>query len=263
MFHSNCAQNNATDETQGPFAGTTHAYFDSLYCRHAPILASSPPLPLILPQLGHVPDVLPAHGAHLARRVRRHRRLVRRRVARARLDARVPREPPPRVDAGRCAPPSPPCLQCVANTGVGSSGDVIVGHFAMTYHEQAAALGIDLDDLFSAMLADGNNTPLDWDIEGREAGAYKCVLLLSVRRREADEGVVNTDMCPHRCSRRTASGGRRERGVGRLRCVPSFFSASHPAHNTGSTHSRILRSEMSLWYVSCRGRGPRGILIGV
>ena len=26
-------QNNATDETQGPFANTPHPYFDSLYCR--------------------------------------------------------------------------------------------------------------------------------------------------------------------------------------------------------------------------------------
>lgn len=52
-----------------------------------------------------------------------------------------------------------------------------MGHFAMTYHDQAAALGIDLNDLFSAMLADGENTPPNWDIEGREAGAYKWVVL--------------------------------------------------------------------------------------
>lgn len=46
----------------------------------------------------------------------------------------------------------------------------------MTYHDEAAALGIDLNDLFNAMLADGENTPPDWDIEGRQADAYKCVL---------------------------------------------------------------------------------------
>ena len=54
----------------------------------------------------------------------------------------------------------------------GSSADPIVGQFAVTYHDEAAALGIDLNDLYSAMLADGQNTPPDWDIEGRQADAY-------------------------------------------------------------------------------------------
>lgn len=43
----------------------------------------------------------------------------------------------------------------------------------MTYHEEAAALGIDLNDLYSALLADAQNTPANWDIEGRQADAYK------------------------------------------------------------------------------------------
>ena len=54
----------------------------------------------------------------------------------------------------------------------GSSADPIVGHFAVTYHNEAEALGIDLNDLYSALLADGNNTPPNWDIEGRQADAY-------------------------------------------------------------------------------------------
>lgn len=54
----------------------------------------------------------------------------------------------------------------------GSSADPIVGHFAVTYHDEAEALGIDLNDLYSALLADGNNTPPNWDIEGRQADAY-------------------------------------------------------------------------------------------
>ena len=61
-------------------------------------------------------------------------------------------------------------------SSAGSSGDVIVGHFAMTYHDEAAALGISLDDLYSALLADGNLTPPNWDIEGREADAYELSL---------------------------------------------------------------------------------------
>lgn len=59
----------------------------------------------------------------------------------------------------------------------GSSADPIVGQFAVTYHDEAAALGIDLDDLYSAMLADGENTPPNWDIEGRQADAYMCAYL--------------------------------------------------------------------------------------
>ena len=42
----------------------------------------------------------------------------------------------------------------------------------MTYHDEAEALGIDLNDLYSALLADGNDTPPNWDIEGRQADAY-------------------------------------------------------------------------------------------
>jgi hypothetical protein len=30
-----------------------------------------------------------------------------------------------------------------------------VGHFAVSYHNEAAALGIDLEELYSAMKADG------------------------------------------------------------------------------------------------------------
>ena len=43
----------------------------------------------------------------------------------------------------------------------------------MTYHDEAASLGIDLNDLYSALLADAQLTPPNWDIEGREAGVYK------------------------------------------------------------------------------------------
>lgn len=67
--------------------------------------------------------------------------------------------------------------ECRANnlpgwTQGGSSGDVIVGHFAINYHDEATALGIDLDDLYSAMLADGELNPMEWDIMGREINLY-------------------------------------------------------------------------------------------
>lgn len=49
----------------------------------------------------------------------------------------------------------------------------------MTYHDEAAALGIDLEELYAAMLADGQNTPPTWDIQGRQAAVYKYVYILS------------------------------------------------------------------------------------
>ena len=45
----------------------------------------------------------------------------------------------------------------------------------MTYHDEAAALGIDIEELYSALLADAQNTPVNWDIQGRQAAVYKCV----------------------------------------------------------------------------------------
>lgn len=58
---------------------------------------------------------------------------------------------------------------------IGSSADNIVGHFAINYHNEAEKLGIDLNELYSAMLADGDLNPPEWDIQGREADMYKCV----------------------------------------------------------------------------------------
>ena len=69
---------------------------------------------------------------------------------------------------------------------LGSSADVIVGHFAMTYHNEAQQLGVDLNELYSAMLADANNTPLNWDIEGRQAAVYKCVRVFTSLRVRTD-----------------------------------------------------------------------------
>lgn len=70
--------------------------------------------------------------------------------------------------------------ECRANnlpgwTQGGSSADVIVGHFAMTYHDKAAALGIDLEELYSAMLADAEDNPPEWNTLGRQVDVYKSV----------------------------------------------------------------------------------------
>ncbi len=59
------------------------------------------------------------------------------------------------------------------STVPGSSGDVIVSHFAMSYHKEAKALGIDLNELFAAALADGELNPPEWNIQGRQVNVYK------------------------------------------------------------------------------------------
>ncbi|THH00763.1 hypothetical protein EW026_g1813 [Hermanssonia centrifuga] len=137
LYRSFLTPNNATDETQGPFEDTTAFYFDSLYCSWDTFRTFYPLMSLHSPvEFSQIVDSY--------------------------------------IDAFRVRGWMP---ECRANhlpgyTQGGSSGDVIVGHFAMTYHDEAAQLGIDLEELYSAMLADANNTPPNWDIEGREADAY-------------------------------------------------------------------------------------------
>ena len=56
---------------------------------------------------------------------------------------------------------------------IGSSADVIVGHFAINYHNEAAALGINLEELYAAQIADAEVNPPEWNIQGRQANIYK------------------------------------------------------------------------------------------
>lgn len=58
---------------------------------------------------------------------------------------------------------------------VGSSADNIVSHFAVNYHNEAEALGIDLNELYAALKADGEDNPFEWNTEGRQVNVYQCV----------------------------------------------------------------------------------------
>lgn len=130
---------------------------------------------------------------------------------------------------------------------LGSSADPIVGHFAISYHNEAAALGIDLDELFAAQLQDGEVTPPEWNIEGRQIGVYKCVLLLFhllisssflrlcamstslvVESNLSCGAIDNTATCPSQRSTRPAQAVRRAKVVVR-----------------SSMHSKISRSDRS------------------
>ncbi|KAE9392262.1 glycoside hydrolase family 92 protein [Gymnopus androsaceus JB14] len=137
LYRSSLTPNNATGETQGPFANTTSFYFDSLYCSWDTFRTFYP-----LMGLQHPNDFAQIVDSY--------------------------------IDGWRKLGWMP---ECRANnlpgwTQGGSSGDVIVGHFAINYHDEATALGIDLDDLYSAMLADGELNPMEWDIMGREINLY-------------------------------------------------------------------------------------------
>ena len=92
------------------------------------------------------------------------------------MDARVPFKQLTRLDSRRFVD-----LDCIALfvfsliffTSPGSDGDNIVSHFAVNYHNEAERLGVDLNDLYSALLADGDNNPPEWNIHGRQVDVYK------------------------------------------------------------------------------------------
>jgi hypothetical protein len=56
---------------------------------------------------------------------------------------------------------------------IGSSADNIVGQFAVSYHNEASALGIDLQELYAAQVADGEVNPPEWNTLGRQINVYK------------------------------------------------------------------------------------------
>lgn len=62
---------------------------------------------------------------------------------------------------------------------VGSDGDNIVSQFAVSYHNEAAELGVNLDDLYAALTTDAEVNPPEWNIHGRQVNVYKCVSLNS------------------------------------------------------------------------------------
>jgi len=60
---------------------------------------------------------------------------------------------------------------------LGSSADNIVSHFAINYHNEAQDLGIDLNELYAAVKADGEDNPFEWNTEGRQVNVYQWVLI--------------------------------------------------------------------------------------
>jgi putative alpha-1,2-mannosidase len=48
-----------------------------------------------------------------------------------------------------------------------------VSHFAVNYHNEAQDLGIDLNELYAAVKADGEDNPFEWNTEGRQVNVYQ------------------------------------------------------------------------------------------
>ncbi|KAH6906323.1 glycosyl hydrolase [Coprinopsis sp. MPI-PUGE-AT-0042] len=128
LYRSFLTPNNATDESQGPFAETEYPYFDSLYCRSGFLYSC---FRTFFPLLGlHSPQ-------DYAQIVETY------------------------VDGWRKLGWMP---ECRANnlqgwTQGGSSADNIVGHFAMHYYNEAEKLGVDIQEAYAAMVTDAEVNP--------------------------------------------------------------------------------------------------------
>ncbi|KAF8971120.1 glycoside hydrolase family 92 protein [Flammula alnicola] len=71
-----------------------------------------------------------------------------------------------------------------------SSGDNIVSHFAVNYHNEASRLGIDLNELYSALITDGEVNPPNGILKGVKQYGYVpfAVLDVSSTGRQTREG---------------------------------------------------------------------------
>jgi len=160
LYRASLTPNNATGETQGVFENTSAFYFDSLYCSWDTFRTFYPLMALHSPvEFAQIVDSY--------------------------------------IDGWRKNGWMP---ECRANnlpgwTQGGSSADNIVSHFAVNYHNEAQRLGINLDELYSALLADGELNPPEWNIQGRQINVYKqygyvpfAVLDVSSTGRQTREG---------------------------------------------------------------------------
>ncbi|KAF9227212.1 glycoside hydrolase family 92 protein [Gyrodon lividus] len=138
LYRASLTPNNATLETQGVFAKTSSFYFDSLYCSWDTFRTYYPLMTLHSPvEFAQIVDNY--------------------------------------IDGWRKLGWMP---ECRANnvpgwTQGGSSGDNIVAQFAVNYHNEAEALGIDLNELYAAMVTDGEVNPPEWNTMGRQVNVYK------------------------------------------------------------------------------------------
>ncbi|KAF8318019.1 glycoside hydrolase family 92 protein [Clavulina sp. PMI_390] len=138
IYRSFLTPNNATGETNGLFAGTTSPYFDSLYCSWEYFRTFYPWMSLHSPK-------------DYAEIVENY------------------------IDGWRKNGWLPECRsnQLPGWTQGGSDGTNILADFAVKYHNEAAGLGVDINELYNALKSDGEINPPEWNIEGRQVNVYK------------------------------------------------------------------------------------------
>lgn len=54
----------------------------------------------------------------------------------------------------------------------GSDATSVLANFALAYHKQAKKLGVNMKDLYDALVSDAYVTPAEWDQGGRQVGVY-------------------------------------------------------------------------------------------
>ncbi|KAF7376507.1 Glycoside hydrolase family 92 protein [Mycena sanguinolenta] len=200
LYRASLTPNNATDETQGVFAGTTSFYFDSLYCSWDTFRTFYPLMSLHSPvEFAQIVDNY--------------------------------------IDGWRKNGWMP---ECRANnlpgwTQGGSSADVIVGHFATHYHNEAAALGIDLEELYAAAWTDSNVNP-PGKVEHRRT-TIQCLQ------------VASSVMCPSLSWMFPAREDKREKEAGLWRCYAfEDFAIRQIAQVLGKTDDVATFTNRSLSY---------------
>ncbi|KAL5528186.1 hypothetical protein ACEPAF_7322 [Sanghuangporus sanghuang] len=55
----------------------------------------------------------------------------------------------------------------------GSDGDNVVSHFAVLYHNEAARIGVEVNELYSALKTDAEINPSEWNTQVRQVHVYK------------------------------------------------------------------------------------------
>ncbi|KAF9243817.1 glycoside hydrolase family 92 protein [Melanogaster broomeanus] len=55
----------------------------------------------------------------------------------------------------------------------GSNGDPILAEFLVKFHDYAPILDVSADDLYAALIADAENQPPNWDLQGRQTSVWK------------------------------------------------------------------------------------------
>lgn len=102
----------------------------------------------------------------------------------------------------------------------GSSGDVIVGHFAVNYHDEANELGISLDDIFGAQLAGQSFTLRASSLALTSPVQTASSTLRSGTSRDGRSTCIrSTDMYPSTFSMQRALGAKLVREAARSRYV--------------------------------------------